>query len=269
MGIDMNTALGKDMSPVLNTVNAKGTFSTKQVGLQKTAVLDKLADQVKIQQLKNPTLKNLNVKFSIKNGRMSVEPFTTALAGTNLKVSGSSGLDKTLDYTAAMSMPNTNAVSAKTNIPMKMNVLVGGTFDNPKVKLDASGTVDAAKTLVKEKATKAVKQGISNAVTEAKAQQAKLMAAAQKQADAINAEAKTQGDKLVSEAQSQSDNMVNSAKNPIEKIAKKKAGEKLVKEAQKKSSQLQSEAQKKSDNIIKTAQTKGDALVNAAEAKSK
>lgn len=269
MGIDMNTALGKDMSPVLNTVNAKGTFSTKQVGLQKTAVLDKLADQVKIQQLKNPTLKNLNVKFSIKNGRMSVEPFTTALAGTNLKVSGSSGLDKTLDYTAAMSMPNTNAVSAKTNIPMKMNVLVGGTFDNPKIKLDASGTVDAAKTLVKEKATKAVKQGISNAVTEAKAQQAKLMAAAQKQADAINAEAKTQGDKLVSEAQSQSDNMVNSAKNPIEKIAKKKAGEKLVKEAQKKSSQLQSEAQKKSDNIIKAAQTKGDALVNAAEAKSK
>lgn len=262
MSMSLNSDIDETLSPVLNTVNAKGKFSTKNIGLANIDILNKLSDAVKYSALKDPKVKNLNVNFVIKDGRMKTEPFNVSMGTTNMNVSGSTGLDETIDYKAAMSVPN--SISTKTNIPLNANVLIGGTYTKPTFKVDASSVKDAAKAVVKENVTKVV----NKALDEAKKQQEKIMSEANQQAEKLKAEAKKQGEKLVSEAQTESDKLVAKAKNPIEKAAAKKSGEKLVKEAKKKSDKLNSEADKKASSIISAAQEKSDKLIKEAEAKS-
>lgn len=267
MKIDLNSKLDASMSPILNTVNAKGTFSTDELGLKEFDVMKKISSAVNFSKLsESSTLKNVRIKFQIKDGRMSTEPFNVSMSGTKMDVTGTSGLDETLDYTLAMAVPN--SVSSKTNIPLKFNVLVGGTFNSPKIKVDAKGVVDNVKEVVTEKVKETVKQTVNKALEEAKAKQAKMLAEAKKQASALKSEAEKQGDKLVAEAKAQGDKMVASSKNPLEKKAKQKAAQKLVQEAEKKKNKLVSDATTKGNSIIDAAQTKSDKMIKEAEAKN-
>lgn len=267
MKIDLNSKLDASMSPILNTVNAKGTFSTDELGLKEFEVMKKISSAVNFSKLsESSTLKNVRIKFQIKDGRMSTEPFNVSMSGTKMDVTGTSGLDETLDYTLAMAVPN--SVSSKTNIPLKFNVLVGGTFNSPKIKVDAKGVVDNVKEVVTEKVKETVKQTVNKALEEAKAKQAKMLAEAKKQASALKSEAEKQGDKLVAEAKAQGDKMVASSKNPLEKKAKQKAAQKLVQEAEKKKNKLVSDATTKGNSIIDAAQTKSDKMIKEAEAKN-
>lgn len=267
MQLDLNSKLDGTMGPVLNTVNAKGSFSTAELGLKEFETLKKISKAVNYSKLsESSTLKNVLVKFSIKDGRMSTDPFTVSMSGTKMDVSGSSGLDETLDYKLALAVPNN--VSEKTNIPLNFNVLVKGTFDKPTITLDAKSVVNEVKEVVEEKVKETVKKTVNKALEEAKAQQTKLLAEAKKQASALKSEAEKQGDKLVAEAKAQGEKMVASSKNPIEKKAKQKAADKLVQEAEKSRNKLISDATSKGNAIINNAQTKSDKMIKDAEAKN-
>ena len=267
MQLDLDSKLDASMSPILNTINAKGSFSTAELGLKEFDVMKKVSSAVNFSKLsESSTLKNVLIKFAIKDGRITTEPFNVSMSGTKMDVSGSSGLDETLDYTMTMAVPN--SVSAKTNIPLKFNVSVGGTFTNPKIKVDAKGAIDDVKEVVTEKVKETVKQTVNKALEEAKAKQQKLLADARKQASALKSEAEKQGDKLVAEAKAQGDKMVSSSKNPIEKKAKQKAAQKLVQEAEKKKAKLVSDATSKGNAIISNAQEKSDKMIKEAEAKN-
>lgn len=267
MQLDLNSKLDASMSPILKTVNAKGSFSTAELGLKEFETLKKISSAVNYSKLsENSTLKNVLIKFAIKEGRMFTDPFSISMSGTKMDVSGSSGLDETLDYKVAMAVPN--AVSSKTNIPLNFNVLVGGTFSKPKITVDAKGALSDVKEVVEEKVKETVKKTVNKALEEAKAQQTKLLAEAKKQASALKSEAEKQGDKLVAEAKAQGEKMVASSKNPLEKKAKQKAADKLVQEAEKSRNKLISDATTKGNAIINNAQTKSDKLIKDAEAKN-
>lgn len=267
MQIDLSSKLDATMSPVLNSVNAKGSFTTAELGLKEFEALKKISTALNYSKLsENSTLKNVNVKFAIKDGRLSTEPFTVKIADCNMDVSGSSGLDETLDYTAAVTIPNN--VSTKLNMPLKCNVLIGGTFDKPTIKVDTKGMVDDVKEVVTEKVKETVKNTVNKALEEAKAKQAKLLAEANKAASVLKAEAEKQGERLIAEAKSQGDKMVASSKNPLEKKAKQKAADKLVQEATKQKAKLMSDAEAKGKSLINEAQTKSDKLIRDAEAKN-
>lgn len=259
MNLKMNSALGQDMMPLFNSITAGGSFDTKEVQVMGIKALEKISEKLNIKELNNPKLKDLLVKFSIKDGAITTEPFTTSSNGIKMDVSGSSKLDQTMDYTAAIAIPGAASKLAST-----ANVKIGGTFTDPKISLDMS----AAKEQVKEEITKAVDKAAQKALEEAKATQKKMLAAAQTQADKLRAEAKSSGEKIVEEAEAQAAKMTKSAKNPIEKAAKKKAGESLVKEAKKKADQLNAEADKKANDIINNAQKSSDKIVQDAEAKA-
>lgn len=259
MKMKMNTSLGEDMMPLLNSISAGGTFDTKEVQVMGIKALDKVADKLKLSELNNPKLKDLLVKFVIKDGSIITEPFSTSTNGIKMDVSGSSKLDQTMDYTATISIPG---LSSK--LPQTANVKIGGTFSDPKISLDMT----AAKEQVKEEISKVVDKVATKALEEAKANQKKIIAAAQNQADKIRSEAKSAGDKIVAEAEEQAEKMTKSAKNPIEKAAKKKAGEALVKEAKKQADKLNADADKRANDIVDNAQKQSDKMVESAAAKA-
>lgn len=266
MKLNMSANMLPDLSPVLSSINANGKFSTKSVGLSGVKVLSELSSKLNYSSLANPTLKNVSIPFEIKNGRMYTSPFAVKVSSANMNVSGSSGLDETLDYMAKISIPN--QVSAKTNIPLSANAVIGGTFTSPKIKLDASSLASTVKDTVKKVVKAAVKKTVSKAIEQAKAQQQKIMSVANQQASKIKEQAKLSGDKIVEQAQTQADKLVSEAKNPIEKAARKKVAAKMVSEAKAKSDKLNSEAETKSNKIISDAQSKSDALIKSVEAKN-
>lgn len=267
MQIDMNSKLDGSMAPVLNTVNAKGLFTTDELGLKEFEALKRIAVATKYSKLtENTTLKNVSIKYAIKDGRMTTEPFKVKMGNCNMDVSGFSGLDETLDYKAVMTVPN--SVTEKTNIPLNFIVLIGGTFSNPKVSVDSKSMVNDVKEVVKEKVQETVKNTVNKALEEAKAQQAKLLAEANKTASFLKAEAEKQGEKLIAEAKNQGDKMVAASKNPVEKKVKQKAADKLVEEATKKKAKLMSEAEAKGKSLINEAQAKSDKMIKEAEAKN-
>ena len=52
----------------------------------------------KLQFLDNPALEALRTAFQIRDGRLHVEPFAVNLGATTMNVSGSNGLDQSLQY---------------------------------------------------------------------------------------------------------------------------------------------------------------------------
>lgn len=259
MNLKFDSKLDHAMSPNLSTVNGKGKFTSKEVGLKEVKALGIIAEKVNYDPLKNPKVKDINIQFVIKNGRLEIDPFETAIQTALLKVSGSSGLDQTLDYITTVSLKSINE-----KIPVAFDVKIGGTFTSPKVSVGAASTVEAVKEAVIEKVTEVVDEAKEKAIAEAKAQKEKLIAEAKTQKEKMIAEAQKAGEKLVEEAKTNSQKLQDKATNPVGKAAAKKTGEAAIKKAQEQANKLVQDASAAGDKLISNAEAKGDQAIAKA-----
>ena len=236
------------LSPVLNTVNAKGKFSSKDISIKNVKAFTALAEKTGIDLLKKPNLKDINIAFVVKDGRLNIDPFQTIISNTTFNFSGSSGLDQTLDYVANIQLPKN--ISKAIDLAFDMNI--GGTFTNPKITFSAS----SLKEQVTEKVTEVIDKAKEKAIAAAKEQKEKLIAAAKTQKEKLVAAAQENSDKLVAKAQAEADKVTN----PLKKAAAQAA----VKAAKSQGDKLVSEAEKSGDKLVSEAEKQGDALVEAA-----
>lgn len=260
MNMDFHSDMDGELNPILNSINASGNFISKEVGLDSVAALEKIAELVKYPALKNPSLKDINIKFLIKDGRVTADPFETFIQTAKLNVSGSSGLDQTLDYVTTITLPE----SIKSLVPLAIDVKIGGTFRNPKISIGAEKTLENLKETAIETVTKVVDEAKEKAIAAAKESKEKLIQAAIKQKENLVKVAEESGNKLVAKAQQQSDSLQAKANNPIGKAAAKKTGDALVKKAQEQSKKLVNDATASGDKLINNAQKEGDELINKA-----
>ena len=266
--------LDNTMSPVYHSLSGKGVLKSKDLSVSNIKALDALATALKNNNLKTLSAKDVTINFKIQEGRIYTEPFDFKTALADLQVSGSTGLDQTIDYKTDIVLPQSilNGVKLPQNVKdvkMKVTANIGGTFTSPKVKLGAAETLGDLKNLVLDEVKNKVNEGIDKLVAEALKQKEALIATAKKQGDNLRAEAQKAGDKLIAEAQKQSDDLVAKAKNPIAKAAAQKSGEALVKEAQKKAADLNKEADNQANKLTNSANTEGDKLIKNAEDKAK
>lgn len=130
--LQIDTPLDATMSPVMSAVQGKGALSTKDLSLSGVKFIDQVADIVKKPSLKEITVKDLNIDFEIKDGRVTTKPFDLKLGDYNMNLSGSTGLDQTIDYTGKITMPAGGIASKLGTVDMT----IGGTFTSPKVGID-------------------------------------------------------------------------------------------------------------------------------------
>lgn len=246
---------GKDLSPIMQTINANGNFKTANMGLTNVPAFTKVADKVGFEALKDPKFKDLNISFVIKDGKLEIDPFETLVNNATVNVSGWSGLDRTLGYVAKIALPQqVPGKAAKVIDQLGFNVNIGGTFDKPEIKVSAADMLANAKEKVTEKVTEKVDAAKAKINEEIEKQKAKLIADAESQRTKLIEVAQKSGDKLVAEAEAQSTKMQNDAKNPAQKAIAKKTGEGLVKKANDQKAKL-----------IQDATTNGDKIVNNAK----
>lgn len=130
--LQIDTPLDATMSPVMSAVQGKGALSTKDLSLSGVKFIDQVADIVKKPSLKEIKVKDLNIDFEIKDGWVTTKPFDLKLGDYNMNLSGSTGLDQTIDYTGKITMPAGGIASKLGTVDMT----IGGTFTSPKVGID-------------------------------------------------------------------------------------------------------------------------------------
>lgn len=277
---NFKTSLNEKMEPDLNAVDANGVFKTNKVSVGGFPPFVKLGETLKIEQLKNMEVNDVNARYAIKNGRLNLEPFDVKVAGIKTNISGSTGLDQTIDYKYKMEIPRSmfggaannvlNGLMAQanakagTNIALgdkiNVNVLMGGTVTKPIIKTsmkDEGGGNSAVSTVTT--------QAFNTAVDKANEEAQKILEQAKAQCEKQKGEAQVQAEKQKQEGYAAADKLIEQASNPLAKVAAKKAAEKAKQEVDKKVQKLIDDAEARCIKEMEEAKVKADA--KAAESK--
>ncbi|MBN2612681.1 MAG: AsmA family protein [Bacteroidales bacterium] len=275
--------LDEQMSPVVNTIVGKGSFSSNSIALLKSPTFAKLGDVLKTKAFDKMSLGNLKVDFEIRNGRIYIDPFETKMGAGNLVIAGDQGIDQTMNYNMNINMPRSllgsgandainklyaNAALKGLNISpsenINMNVKVGGTFTAPNISVDLKDNVKQSAQAIKEEIKEKAKEEIDKKKEEAKAiageQAQKIIAEAEAQAEKIKEEAARLADLTRSEANANADKLVNEATNPIAKKAAEITAKKIRQQGEDKAQLIVREADEKANKIISEARERADKL---------
>ena len=147
----IDAPLDANMSPVMQKVQGSGKLSTKDLSLSGVKFIDQVADIVKKPSMKDINVKDLDLGFEIKDGRVNTQPFDLKLGDYTMNLSGSTGLDQTIDYRGKITLPSGGIGSKLGTVDMT----IGGTFTSPKVGIDMAS-------LAKNAAEQALKGIIGN-----------------------------------------------------------------------------------------------------------
>ena len=274
--LKLSSQLDTVMMPVLNSINAYGKLQSKSIGISNSKAFAKLADFLKKDEFRNPSLKDVNVSFSIKDGRIYIEPFDTRIASTKMNFGGDMGIDQTLNFKAKVSVPSSylggaadlandllGKYGAKLPPTIDVNLKILGTSSKPDVQIDTgSGAAESSPSAVqtaKEVAQEKIDEVKVETKQKAKAEFDKLIADAEKEADRIRAEASVQAEKIRKEAE------VQALKTEEEGKKKGPLAEKAAKEVAKK---IRLNGEAAAQKVITEADAKANAIVEKAKAES-
>ena len=234
----VDAELDNTMSPNLETLTANGSLNTRNLNLSGVAIIDQIAEVTGHKELKSLNVKDLNVEFAIQDGRIRTKPFDLKMGNMNLNLSGTTGLDQTIDYAGRLQLPASSGATIS-----YVDLKIGGKFNAPKITIDTQSIVRQATSAATSKAVEAVGKQLGVDLSDAKKQKEELVKAAEQAAQ-----------KLVSEAEKQKANLVSKAgSNTIKKLAAEKAGDALINEAKAQGAKLVAEAEKKGDELIEKA----------------
>lgn len=238
--VSIDTKLDSIMSPVLNTMQGNGSLSTSNINLSGIAIFDKIADATNYDGLKNLSVKDMNINFTIQNGRLTTTPFDIKMGNLNLNLSGSTGLDQTIDYKGKLKLPRaTGSIGNLTTLDLK----IGGNFTSPQISIDTQSMAKQAVTNVANEALKAAGDKLGIDISDAEKQKETLVNAAKQTAEKLLAEAEKQKAALIEKA----------GNNVIKKIAAEKTGEAIVNEAKKQTERMIQEAEEQGNKLIEKA----------------
>lgn len=232
LSLDLSTALDASLSPDLGTLTASGELRSEHIEIQNLKAFDALATALKNDKLRRIEARDVAVRFAVRDGRVTTQPFDLQLGDVAVNLGGSTGLDQTIDYTARVSLPDNGILQT-------VDVGIGGTFTDPKVSLD-----------VKQAAEQAVKNVVDEQIQKLTGSES-LSDEVAKQAENLRAEAERAGNKLIEAAREQRTKLVEAAasKGALAKLAAEKAGDKLVSEAEKQAENLRTEAERQIEKL--------------------
>jgi len=284
--VEMKVAsrLDATFTPLYESINAKGEMYTRGLQFYNLDQYLSFSEMLKNEKFQNIAPDEIYAGFTVRDGRVIFNPFDMKVYDSEMTVSGSHGIDHSLDYLFDMNIAKSDlgtganemmqgisvlAAGAGIRIPesdyVKVKAYITGSFNEPRVRTDlrdnlrSSGEVarEAVETKVKEEVQKVEEQVREEAGAEAE----KIIGEAEEQAARLVEEAKKAGEQLVTEAEKQGERLVEEAgSNVLKQIAAKKAAEELRKQAVKQSENLVKEAEVQAADIIQKAREEADKI---------
>ena len=286
---DLVSGLDQKMEPIYSSMNGGGGVQSNEVVVKGSPTIEKLSAVLKNDKYKELNLKNLDVTFQFKEGRLFVDPFETQLGNSTATISGSNGFDLSLDYLIEMEVPtsefgsgvssaigqvtsllNNSGANVSVGDALNVGIVIGGTTDDPVVTLGKISPV-GGEASVKEQVADEIDKKIDEAKEQAKEEIDKAKADAEKQlkeqAEKIIRDAEKQAAKIIEEAKKlagitkkegygNAQKLENEASNPLQKIAAKAAADQLRKEADKQAKKIIDVAANKAKTLVDNARKK-------------
>ncbi len=174
--INLSGFLNKDFTPVLASISGKALaelLSTK-IDPKKTKALSLLDDKLSFIDLKKLDLSDIKTHLSFKDGKVAVKPFNLKYKDIGVKVGGSHGFDKTMNYNVTLDVPAKylgseaeallSKLSAKDqNITVPVTANLKGSMTKPSITTDLSSSVTKlTQSLVKKQKDKLINNALGS-----------------------------------------------------------------------------------------------------------
>lgn len=298
--LQMKTSLDGNLSPVLSSLTGSGNLLSDLLTIANVNTMDKIADVLKMEKLRKWSLEKVNLSYEFIDGKVFVKPFPATIGNIKAHLGGSTGFDKSINYTINLEIPRSefggqannvlnNLVSAANKQGAKFSLgdqvpitlLVGGTILAPKITTNLKNSMNSAIDELKNQAMDELNKKKAEAETKAKdeankfindadANAEKLITDAARQGQQLIDAAKATADKLKAEAATQADQLRAEGKKngPIASLAANTAANQVDKEASAKAAQLIADAQKLSQSLQDKARTQATAMKQQARDKA-
>ena len=195
--VKVDTPLDEQMNPILQALNGEGSLSTKSLSLSNVAFIDQVADILKKPELKNLSARDLKIDFTIKDGRVNTKPFDIKMGDYTMNLSGSTGLDQTIDYRGKITIPESAGLAAKLGT---VDMTIGGTFTSPKVGIDLESLAKQAVSQVTDKVKEQAEQKLEEVKQEAQQKVDEVKQQAQQKVDEVKQQAKEKAEEAAKDA---------------------------------------------------------------------
>jgi len=285
-------ALKKNMMPELTSVSAYGLLLSDILNLTNLNTFGKIADVLKMEKLRNPSLEKINLSFDVVEGRATVKPMDFKLGSYKANISGSTGLDQILNFVLTLDIPRSefgnkaNSVldgfvkdASKKGVNVSLGdiipvtILIGGTATDPKITTGIKSAMaglaeDMKKQAIaevekkKEELVVKAKEEASGLIAQADAEAAKIIAEAEKQSQKLMVSANKAADEVRFAADSSANRLIAEGKKngAIAELVAKKSAEKIKKEGNVQAAKVVTEAQKQSDALLNKARSEADKI---------
>jgi hypothetical protein len=284
VNMQYQSLLDGSFSPLYETINAKGRVFTSGLEIYNLNSFVRLSELLKNEKFRKMAPDEVNIGLTVKDGRVIVDPFDLDFDDSRITVSGSHGIDLTMNYLLDMNIAKSDlgggandlmngitalATGAGFQIPesdyVKVKATIKGTFNKPKISTDLRGNLkssgESVKTVVKQRVSEEVEQVEEQVRDEASEKAEKIISDAEAEAERLIEEAQEAGNKLVQEAEIQGARLIKEAgTNPIKKIAANRAAEELNTQAKKQSENLVREAEVKANEMIEKARVEAEKI---------
>lgn len=298
VGFKLNTLLDNKLMPLYNSMNGNGSLKTSAIIVENVNTLNKIADVLKMPDLKKLSLSPINPSFEFINGKAFVKPFDIKYQDIKANIAGWTSFDQTMEYLMKLSIPRSkfggsanavleNLVSEANKLgtnfslgeTVDVNVNITGTITDPIVKV-SMGDISSKNMMddLKKKAQEEFEKQKQKLEEEARKELAKQKENVKQQAEQILADADKEAGKILAEAQKQADALNKTARESADKALKEAdiQAQKLIAEgkkngpiaelaAKKTAEKLKSEAVKKADAAVAEAKKQSDGIVDSAK----
>jgi hypothetical protein len=286
--LSLSGTLGQDLSPVLELLDGDGSLRTSRIAIENFPMLDRLAETLQLQRLSHPTVDALRSTIRIQDGRLFVDPFEVGVAGLPMTVSGSNGIDQSVDYSIGLQVPRAGfADAALTSLasragplgaslaaadPVRVGIRVTGSVTQPTLNVSLSETTGSVRDATTRAAEAAVGQRIDEAQARLDAERDEAQQRARARADSIVAEAGRQAEVIRAEAgrvaadvraegERAAAEVLARATNPLARTAAQPVADRIRREADERATAIEREADERATALVAEAQARADALV--------
>ncbi|HLS47943.1 MAG TPA: AsmA-like C-terminal region-containing protein [Gemmatimonadales bacterium] len=269
--------LGQDMVPLFEALSGQGTLRPSELQIRDFPVLERMAGATKLAFLNDPAIRALSSRFEIREGRLHVQPFAVTLGEATMEVSGSNGLDQSLDYEIRLRVPRSligseanqaiaglvsraagAGIDLQTAPTIALGTQVGGTVTDPTISLGvgsaAESVAEGAGEAVREAADERVEAAVDSVRERATEAAEQVSREVEARAEAMRAEAETLAVRIRQEGHARADSLVaRSGDNPIARAAAEAAASRLREEADNNAARIVREADERADALVEGA----------------
>jgi len=261
-GFGLEGILLQDMTPDLNSLSGGGLLKIPNATISGYKPLEKLAEVVKMDNLRKMMISDIELTFEFQNGRLYVQPFDINYQDIKLTIFGSNGFDQTLDYTINMAVPRAKLGAANTFVQgiakqaagkgvdlnlspiINIKVRMTGTNLDPKITADLGDMAGDAAANLKQQALDELERRKKELEDKAMAEAERLKQELEGKKDDAEKkvreelekkrqQAKAEADKILADAKVQSDRLRTEGQRAAALIRKEgdDAAKKLIAEA--------------------------------------